>query len=127
MKFSDALDKYLSEILITKSENHQMMCSQELRYWNSKFGSRALSKITPSMIRENLPQNVGPATKNRYLSSLSALFTACIIDWELLKENPVSKIRKFQEPRGRVRYYQMMKEIALFWLVGTQNTHFSIQ
>jgi hypothetical protein len=99
MKFCDALDRYLSEILITKSKNHQVMSTQELRYWESKLGKtpsgqpRALSKITPSMIRENLPQSVGPATKNRYLCSLSALYTACIIDWELVKENPVSKIR----------------------------------
>ena len=104
MKFCDALDRYLSEILITKSKNHQVMSTQELRYWEFKFGSRALSKITPSMIRENLPQSVGPATKNRYLCRLSALYTTCIIDWELVKENPVSKIRKFTEPRGRTRY-----------------------
>jgi len=110
MKLSDVLGRYLEEILITKSRNHQVMSSQELEYWRSKLGKtpsgnpRALSSITPSMIRENLPQNVGPATKNRYLSTLSAFFNVCIIDWELVKVNPVSKVRKYQEPRGRVRY-----------------------
>jgi hypothetical protein len=70
MEFSQAINKYLIEVLRTKSKNHQRMTNQQLEYWSSKLGKthsgqpRSISKITPSMIRENLPQNVGPATKN---------------------------------------------------------------
>ena len=110
MNFSHAIDKYLIEILITKSKNHRVMSTQELEYWSTRLGKtpsgqpRALSKVTPVMIRDNLPTGVGPATKNRYLSALSAFYNVCIIDWELVKENPVAKVRRFLEPKGRVRY-----------------------
>jgi integrase len=110
MQFSSAINKYLIEVLRTKSKNHQRMTNQQLEYWSSKLGKtpsgqpRALSRITFAMIRDNIPQGVGPATRNRYLDVLSAFFNVCIQEWELIKENPVAKIRKFQEPRGRVRY-----------------------
>ena len=104
MKLSDGIKRYRSEILITKSPNYQRMTNQQLRYWESKFPNKSLARITPSMIRENLPDHVSLVTKNRYLEALSTFYTACVIDWEIVKENPVFKVRKFPEPRGRVRY-----------------------
>lgn len=54
-----------------------------------------------------------PATVNRYLSVLSHLFTIAIKEWGWLTENPLSKITKLKEPRGRVRYLSDNEREAL--------------
>ncbi len=45
-----------------------------------------------------------PATVNRYLAALSHAFTLAMKDWGWVEENPVLKISKGKESRGRVRF-----------------------
>ncbi len=52
-----------------------------------------------------------PATVKRYLAALSQAFTYAVKELELINENPVSKVTKPTEPRGRVRWLSKDEEI----------------
>lgn len=41
---------------------------------------------------------------NRYLAILSHVFTVAVKEWGWIEENPVLKVSKMKEPRGRVRF-----------------------
>ena len=43
-------------------------------------------------------------TVNRYLAALSALCSTAVAEWEWLEENPMRRVSRLKEPRGRVRY-----------------------
>lgn len=45
-----------------------------------------------------------PATVNRYFAALSHVFTVAIKEWQWIEENPLLKITKPKEPRGRIRF-----------------------
>jgi len=44
------------------------------------------------------------STINRYMTALGNAFTVAINEWEWIHENPMRKISKLSEPRGRVRF-----------------------
>jgi integrase len=86
-----------------------------LDWWEARLGSWRLADIGPAEIakcREELgrePGNTGkqrgPATINRYLNTLSAVFAfgeSEDIGW--VQHNPVRKVRRKVEPQGRVRF-----------------------
>ena len=54
--------------------------------------------------REQLRQQVGPATANRYFTSFSVVRTVAQREWGWLAANPVHEVPKLPEPRGRVRF-----------------------
>lgn len=45
-----------------------------------------------------------PASVNRYLAALSHAFTVAVREWEWVDDNPVKKVGRLKEPRGRVRF-----------------------
>lgn len=45
-----------------------------------------------------------PSTVNRYIAILSHVFNIAIQEWQWIDENPVAKIRKPKESKGRDRY-----------------------
>jgi len=67
--------------------------------------------ITPAVLaeyREKLAQGEGnprsSATQVRYLAALSHAFTVAVREWQWCEDNPVRKVSKPREPRGRVRF-----------------------
>lgn len=44
-----------------------------------------------------------PSTCNRYVAALRHAFTIASHDWEWLPDNPVRRVVKLREPRGRIR------------------------
>lgn len=102
-RLSDAIDKYISEVLPQKPKNARNV-EQHLRYWNQELGRTQLAELTPSMVstcRDKLlkepthqSEKRAPATVVRYLSSLSALFETAMKDWNWIEKNPVRQIRK---------------------------------
>ena len=86
----------------------------QLQWWSKQLGHHTLADITPAMIvkcRDELIRNgtpsqsiIAPATVNRYLVALSMAFSRAVKEWHWLEDNPVSKVKKLKEPRGRVRY-----------------------
>ena len=62
--------------------------------------------VTPSLLgeaRDTLAKGRSPATVVRYIAALSHVFTITVNEWEWLENNPMRKVRKPKEPRGRVR------------------------
>ena len=53
------------------------------------------------------------STVNRYMGTLSSAFTIAMNDFGWLEENPMFKVKKKKEPRGRVRYLSEKERNAL--------------
>lgn len=53
------------------------------------------------------------ATVNRYMASLSTALTIAANEWGWLEENPMLKVKKKREPRGRVRFLSDEEREAL--------------
>ncbi len=89
--------------------------------WKENIGAISVAQLTPSTIatyRDELGNRdtprgspTSPATVVRYLAALSHVFSIAEKDWEWVERNPVLKVRKPKEPRGRVRFLSM-KELS---------------
>ena len=53
------------------------------------------------------------ATVNRYLATLSHMFTTALMEWRLIDNNPVRDISKKKEARGRIRFLHDAERDAL--------------
>jgi integrase len=109
----DVVDRYVSTILPTKPKNQRAQAIH-LDWWKQNLGHVVLSDLTTSLIgdyrdrlsAERTPRGTprAPATVNRYLSTLSHALHVAETEWEWHQENPVRKVRKQKEPKGRVRF-----------------------
>lgn len=110
---SDLIERYIRDVLPNKPKS-QYKQTQQLNWWKNQIGSYSLADTSPALIaecRDKLLQEVtvrdklrSPATAVRYLAALSHAFTIAIKEWDWLESNPILKITKPKEPRGRVRF-----------------------
>ena len=110
----EAIDRYLKFVLPSKKPNSQKDQSKQLVWWANSIGYLSLADVTPAVIveqRDKLSQGKTPKgnnrtspTVNRYLAILSHLFTLSVKEWGWAYENPVLKVTRLKEPRGRVRF-----------------------
>ena len=111
--FDEAISRYLETILPQKPRcaNSQ---SVQLNWWRQNLGNRVLADITPVLVaecRDKLAKGMtvrnhqrASSTVNRYLAVLSHLFTVAVNEWGWAEDNPLRKVTKRKEPRGRVRF-----------------------
>jgi integrase len=110
----ELIERYEIEILPRKPKSIVDQKVQ-LNWWKERMGAFLLSDMTPSVITEyrgkllSEPSERGAkqrtnATVNRYCAVLSHCFTVAVKEWEWMQENPMPKIKKLPEPRGRTRY-----------------------
>ncbi len=109
----ELIDRYIKEILPNKpkSKNDQQT---QLNWWKSKIGDYSLADLTPALLVEYRSKLLSEpntrkkrrtnSTVNRYSSSISHCFTIAVKEWEWMQENPMSKVSKLKEPRGRTRF-----------------------
>lgn len=112
--FSEMIKRYCKDILPQKSDVMQAEQSRHLEWWNEQLGNRTLADITINTIselRDRLLNDIGPkgkrrspATTVRYLAALSHVYSIATREWEWIDENPVLKVKKPKEPKGRVRF-----------------------
>lgn len=110
--FTDLVERYVAIVLPTKTKNTQDI-RRHLMWWQSKLGKYALHAISPNLIasfRQELAEGLTPngttrtpATVNRYLASLSSLFSYGIKEAGWLNDNPCLRVTKLQESKGRDR------------------------
>jgi integrase len=109
----EAIERYIADVIPTKPKNTVNQVGQ-LQWWKEHLGDYSLADVSPALIaqyRDKLaksPSQRGesrsPATVNRYLAVLSHLFTMAIKEWGWVEENPLRKVTKPKESRGRVRF-----------------------
>lgn len=119
---SEKAQKYTLSQLLDRYEALQLQQFPErkrsqihhLNWWKKHYGHKLLIDITSytlSQAKQELLQEKTnkktyrtKATANRYLSTLSTIFTLAYKEWELISENPFLKVTKFPENKGRTRF-----------------------
>lgn len=110
---ANLLDRYISDVLVRKPKSIATQKPQ-LIWWKQELGSYLLCDLTPSIIvqtRDKLAKSttsrnkqLSSSTVNRYMAALSHAISVAVKEWGWLDDSPMTKIAKFKEPRGRVRY-----------------------
>lgn len=114
---AELIDRYI-EIELPQRKSDKKKFSMQLNWWKNKIGAYLLSDITPSLLSKckdtlgkepsTKPKNGNltrsNATINRYLACLSIVLSKAAKEWEWLEENPMLKVTKKKEPKGRTRF-----------------------
>jgi integrase len=122
--FAQLLERYISDGAMEHIRSAEDML-RHLNYWKSRFGSYALIHLNSELIgkeRQLLAstssakkQKRSAATVNRYVSSLSTLFShAMRLRW--IDENPCFSLTKLKENPGRDR---VLTEEEIFRLLSS--------
>ena len=101
----ELLDRYMGEVLPLKKASTIPTQKVQLLWWKRHLGQWQLSEVTPARIlacRTKL-QRLSNGSINRYTAVLSHVFTIAL-EWQWCQENPVRKLRKLKEPKGRTRF-----------------------
>lgn len=114
---AELIDRYI-EFELPQRKSDQEKFKMQLLWWKGKIGAYLLSDITPSLLshyKEILGTEDSPkpkngkttrsdATINRYMACLSIVLTKAVKEWEWMEENPMFKVTKKKEPKGRIRF-----------------------
>ena len=65
---------------------------------------RSILQTQPSTHGRHHGRRRSDATVNRYVASLSAMFTFAVNEWEWVEKNPCAKLKKLREESGRTRF-----------------------
>lgn len=108
----DLIERYRAEAMPASCAGSYVA---HLAWWQERLGDQRLSAVRPETIaalRDRLVAEPGPrgrrrsaATVNRYLNTLSAVFSfgeSEEVEW--VESNPVRKVRRRPEPKGRTRF-----------------------
>jgi integrase len=133
--FAELVQKYRDAV--GDLDSSKAVRKQHLDWWAEHFAGRTLAEITPVLIAEARDAlaaetftrgkvqtikgvDIAPteytrkgSTVNRYLATLSHMFTMAVKEWRLVPTNPVRDITKKKEARGRVRFLSDAERDAL--------------
>jgi integrase len=128
---SDLIDRYLERV---ERDNPKRLSDVKhtLMWWKKEIGYCVLSDLSRSLIAEQVDKlskktvgrknkqtgiketvPISPARVNRYLAAFSHACTIATNEWEWLENNPLRKIKKLTEPRGRVRFLDDEERVSL--------------
>lgn len=121
----ELIDRYVRDVLPRKGRTPRFGTIQEsqLNWWKDELGAYLLSDLTAAMIAEKRDmlassklkndKQRSAATVNRYLAALSHAFSIAVKEWGWLEDNPLRKVSRLREPRGRVRFLSDNERKAL--------------
>jgi len=112
---AEMIDRYIRDVLPTKGAWCLRAQRFQLKWWKERLGDYVLADVTPAMIVQARDELAATPTKRkaknrsnasvvRYMAVLSHCFTMAVKEWGWLDDNPMRKVTKPQEPRGRVRF-----------------------
>lgn len=130
---SDLIQRYIDEVLPAKPKSARKQTSQ-LHWWKSHIGAYLLADATPALLaqcRDKLmhegtkrgPRR-SPATAIRYIAVLSHAFTVAVKEWGWMEDNPLRKVTKPKEPKGRVRFLSDDERVALLSVCRTSRCRY---
>ncbi len=129
----DLIDRYIKEVLPHKPRSIITQKSQ-LEWWKQKIGNYSLADLTPALITEyrnkitTEPNIRGEkrtaSTANRYHTAISHCFTVAVKEWGWMQENPMLKVSKLKEPRGRTRFLNDEERKRLLEVCQTSQSPF---
>ena len=102
---SDAIKRYRESLVQSKEALRHK--SAQLRWWDKELGYYTMADITPALLserRDKLMKKRAPATVIRYLAVMSHLLSTAVKEWGWIEHNPMLKVARPKEPRGRVRF-----------------------
>lgn len=123
--FAELTDRYIRDVIPNKGnvKRQQRIQTNQMLWWKEQLGHYVLADVTPAKlveVRDKLlatPTSTGkkraPATVNRYLAVLSHAYTTAVNEWGWLEDNPLRKVKRPSEPRGRVRFLSDDERAAL--------------
>lgn len=127
---AELIDRYIDNELPERKSDHQKF-KMQLNWWKDKIGAYLLSDITPSLLSEykdklskepsvreckdgtKIEKQRSDATVNRYMAALSIALTKASREWGWIEENPMFKVSKKRESRGRIRFLSDEERNAL--------------
>lgn len=111
--FGEMIDRYVQNE-IPKRRNGQDKQKVLVTWWKEQLGPYMLADVSAARIAEcrdrllsekTYRKNLrSPSTVVRYLAALSHVYSTAVNEWEWLETNPISKVKRPTEPRGRVRF-----------------------
>ena len=117
---SEAIQRYKTEKIAS------LKCGQararQLAWWESHIGNMKLFEVMPThiadclrLLEEHEPDERprGPATINRYHSSIGAVFNQAHKKWHWMPSNPSRDVLRHEEGKGRVRWLDERERNAL--------------
>ena len=132
------VDRYRQAVLAEVKSSNRQTREQHLDWWARELGGLTLAELTPDRVAEardkltaetftrgkprtnRKGEEIRPkefkrsgATVNRYLATLSHMFTIAQKEWRLVDRNPVREISKRKEARGRSRFLSDAERDAL--------------
>lgn len=111
---ADMIDRYTRDVLPTKKASTARAQQFQFDWWKSKYGHLTLADVTPSVLAEARDKLLATTSKRghalspayvvRHLAALSHAFTVAVKEWGWVESNPLAKVSKPKEPRGRIRF-----------------------
>ena len=101
----DLMNRYID--IVIPNQKDQRNPKRHAEFWIERIGDLKLSRLSPAVlveVRDELAKDKAPSTVNRYLAVMSHACTLAEREWEWLESNPVRKVGRLKEPKGRVRY-----------------------
>lgn len=108
---AELCDKYIADVCPEKKDEKKS--KRLLEWWKDNHGYRVLADLTPKALTDirddiaarTLPdgRRISGATVNRYLAALSHALTMASREWGWMADNPMRRVTKRKESRGRVR------------------------
>jgi len=109
---AELIDRYKRDCLKDKKDADKT--KQRLEWWKGEIGAYALADVTAARLAETRDrlarrttrdgQQFSPSTVVRYMAAISHAFTIAMKEWGWVDDNPVRKVTKPKQPRGRVRF-----------------------
>ncbi|HEU4923964.1 MAG TPA: tyrosine-type recombinase/integrase, partial [Burkholderiales bacterium] len=110
----ELIDRYARDVIPQKKRNTRGTQKAQLQWWKKQIGSYLLCNVTPALLAECKDRLAfmdeerklarSPSTVVRYLAVLSHAFTMAVREYCWMDENPMRRVTKPKEPRGRVRF-----------------------
>lgn len=122
---AELIDRYMANELLERKSDQEKI-KMHLTWWKTKIGMYHLNRVDNILLTEYrdklakepclIPRkNMEPkessktrsnATVNRYMASLSTVLSVAVKEYGWLEDNPMLKVVKKKEPRGRVRFLE---------------------